>query len=1165
MPDIIGTNDADILSGTSGSDSIYGLAGNDILIGGSGADVSDGGTGDDWHFVDGGSDVVLEAAGEGNDRVFAGASFALAAAAEVETLSTDFHDGTAAIDLTGSNSANLIYGNAGANVLSGGGGGDTLVGRAGNDILIGGSGADVSDGGTGDDWYFVDGGSDVVLEAAGEGNDRVFAGASFALAAAAEVETLSTDFHDGTAAIDLTGSNSANLIYGNAGANVLSGGGGGDTLVGRAGNDILIGGSGADVSDGGTGDDWYFVDGGSDVVLEAAGEGNDRVFAGASFALAAAAEVETLSTDFHDGTAAIDLTGSNSANLIYGNAGANVLSGGGGGDTLVGRAGNDILIGGSGADVSDGGTGDDWYFVDGGSDVVLEAAGEGNDRVFAGASFALAAAAEVETLSTDFHDGTAAIDLTGSNSANLIYGNAGANVLSGGGGGDTLVGRAGNDILIGGSGADVSDGGTGDDWYFVDGGSDVVLEAAGEGNDRVFAGASFALAAAAEVETLSTDFHDGTAAIDLTGSNSANLIYGNNGANVLNGGVGNDLLQGRGGADVFAFTTALGGSNIDTIADFSVVDDIIRLGGFTGEPFGALASGALAAGAFAIGQAAQQADDVIIYNSGTGALYYDLDGSGAGAAVQFATLSPSLALTAAAFTISGSPNQAPIFTSPAAVTVVENSPAGTIVYQAAATDPDGDRFVYSLGGVDAGLFSIDVAGVLRILVSPDFEARASYSFLVIASDSGTSSVRAVSLTVGDVNESTPALPETTGANDSIGGAQAINRGALAVSVNPNLPNDDLPSITIQGSVSSTSDKDFFAISLAAGELLILDVDNSGGLLDSMVRAFNSSGVEVASNDDLVSLDPGSPPHPEYGHNTDSFVRFRATSAGTYYFSIESLQDPQNPTFGSYELNVSVGPPATPAQILDEDIDALISGDEWATKALAYAFPTSVSQYPADIDETSPASDFAPFTITQQQATTQLLQLIANVSELSFQLAANPANAHLKFAMSSEADSAYAYYPPFGNPTPGSSLAGTAWFNKVDFNNPIKGNYAWAAILHETGHTLGLKHGHDSPAVSSRTGFAGIYGDELPFLFRRRCGPGRRLQQRNLGLSTDADDARHCGTTAGVRRQFQLQRDGHDLSLERDDRRVLRQRRRSGRPRGQSHFHDALGRRRNGYI
>jgi serralysin len=60
---------------------------------------------------------------------------------------------------------------------------------------------------------------------------------------------------------------------------------------------------------------------------------------------------------------------------------------------------------------------------------------------------------------------------------------------------------------------------------------------------------------------------------------------------------------------------------------------------------GGLAPGTLLASQFAIATAAIDADDRIIYNSTTGALYYDADGTGSGAQVQFAALGPGLALT----------------------------------------------------------------------------------------------------------------------------------------------------------------------------------------------------------------------------------------------------------------------------------------------------------------------------------------------------------------------------------------------------------------------------------------------------------------------------------------------------------------------------------------
>ena len=48
---------------------------------------------------------------------------------------------------------------------------------------------------------------------------------------------------------------------------------------------------------------------------------------------------------------------------------------------------------------------------------------------------------------------------------------------------------------------------------------------------------------------------------------------------------------------------------------------------------------------FVIGAAALDAGDRIIYDSGTGAVYDDSDGTSAAAQIQFARLSPELALT----------------------------------------------------------------------------------------------------------------------------------------------------------------------------------------------------------------------------------------------------------------------------------------------------------------------------------------------------------------------------------------------------------------------------------------------------------------------------------------------------------------------------------------
>ena len=226
-------------------------------------------------------------------------------------------------------------------------------------------------------------------------------------------------------------------------------------------------------------------------------------------------------------------------------------------------------------------------------------------------------------------------NLVGSNFNDDLTGNAGHNVLTG---------RAGNDILRGWSGADTMIGGLGNDTYLVENVGDIVTENLNQGTDTVSSRLTYTLPANVEKLILT-----GTSAINGTGNGLANVITGNSAVNRLNGGSGNDTLDGglgnnrlTGGTgnDIFKFTTK---NHVDIIADYNVANDTMQL---ENSIFTALtATGTLPAGQFRIGAQAVDANDFIIYNNTTGALLYDANGNGAGAAVQIATLSAGLGLT----------------------------------------------------------------------------------------------------------------------------------------------------------------------------------------------------------------------------------------------------------------------------------------------------------------------------------------------------------------------------------------------------------------------------------------------------------------------------------------------------------------------------------------
>jgi len=189
---------------------------------------------------------------------------------------------------------------------------------------------------------------------------------------------------------------------------------------------------------------------------------------------------------------------------------------------------------------------------------------------------------------------------------------SGKDRLTGTSGDDKFYGLAGNDHIYGMAGADTIKGGSGRDILRGDSGNDV-----------------------------------------LNGGNGNDVLWGGIGNNTLAGGAGNDklivgkghnLLTGDGGRDIFRFVSA----SKSMITDFVVADDTIQL---ENKAFSQLtATGVLAASQFATGKAAD-ADDYIIYNNSAGKLYYDADGSGAGAATLIAVLGVNLALSNADFII----------------------------------------------------------------------------------------------------------------------------------------------------------------------------------------------------------------------------------------------------------------------------------------------------------------------------------------------------------------------------------------------------------------------------------------------------------------------------------------------------------------------------------
>jgi Ca2+-binding RTX toxin-like protein len=204
---------------------------------------------------------------------------------------------------------------------------------------------------------------------------------------------------------------------------------------------------------------------------------------------------------------------------------------------------------------------------------------------------------------------------------------------------ESIVKTLGN-TMRGYAGADRLTGTTGSDTYYVDSAGDTVIEkSAGGSADTVIASVSHSLARNVEKLSAAT----GSKGLSLKGNTLNNVITGGTGADKISGNTGMDVLSGGKGKDAFVFDTTLRTTNRDRVTDFNAKDDMIHLDNAIFKKLGG--TGKLKKAFFTVGPKATDAKDHIVFNSKTGALYYDADGNGKGAAILFATLSKGLTLT----------------------------------------------------------------------------------------------------------------------------------------------------------------------------------------------------------------------------------------------------------------------------------------------------------------------------------------------------------------------------------------------------------------------------------------------------------------------------------------------------------------------------------------